>query len=351
MPWVVLSDGITAVRDCSSLERIWHSNEKEDPSTEHVARPIFAAAAFRDSLSDHFLHSCKAALLEEVFQEPNLTIPARMSAFYDKCDFANQIGNDDFNRLSSDLRGFKGLTARVYSAMLELMNSSASFDKRPQNRPLGEFGNKLVVRGVHETVELHRNICFDQIILLVLVEAEVNTAEEGVQVETARIYDHLITMLKRLELINWLATTQISLPIKKDNILNNSPNAQKKHTPSKETITILEGVLRHLFSLDLRPLECMSSVITEVIIQICAPDSEYEAPTSVIQCFLLKHDRPDLALEFSRFAGSDPFSVYVQGRANLAANDPQTAAMLFKKAAFGIGTKTFLTKTYPLIFA
>jgi nuclear pore complex protein Nup160 len=42
-------------------------------------------------------------------------------------------------------------------------------------------------------------------------------------------------------------------------------------------------------------------------------------------------------LQFCRFAGNDPFSSYIQGRAFLAANDALTASMLFKKAAFGIG--------------
>ena len=42
-------------------------------------------------------------------------------------------------------------------------------------------------------------------------------------------------------------------------------------------------------------------------VQICSPNSEYEAPPAVIQCFLLKHDRVDLAMEFSRFAEHDAF--------------------------------------------
>jgi nuclear pore complex protein Nup160 len=344
MPWVVLADGITAIRDCSRLEQIWHNNKQENPATEHVARPLAAAAAFRDSFSDNFLHNCKAMLLDDIFQEPSLTTPARMRAFYDKCDFANQVGDEEYSRLVTDLKhGFKILTPQVYRALLELMSSSEDFDKRQQVLPLAEFGNKLVVKGVQETVELHRNVCFDQLVLLVLLEVEINHGEEGIQFETALVYDHLIQMLKRLELLHWLASTQISLPIKKlersNSVTDKTSSLVKKSTPSMETITVLEGVLRHLFSLDLRPYELMSSVITEVIIQICAPDSEYEAPTSVIQCFLLKHDRADLAMEFCRFAGHDAFAIYVQGRANLAANDAATAASLFKKAAFGLGKR------------
>ena len=338
MPWVILADGITAIRDCSGLERIWHNNGMVPPGTEHVARPLFAAAAFRDSFSDQLLHSCRAMLLGEIFQEPSLTDPARMRLFYEKCDFSNQIGDEEYGQLQNALGGgFKNVTPQVYEAMLELMVASENFDKRPQVLPLAEFGNKLIVKGVQETVELHRNICLDQLILLVFIEVEVNHGEDGIQFETAQVFSQLIAMLKRLELINWLASTQISLPLKKLERSNSITENTKKPAPSNETITVLEGVLRHLFGLDLRPEETMCSVVTEVTIQICAPHSEYEAPPAVTQCFLLKHERADLAIEFSRFAGHDAFSIYIQGRACLAANDPLAASMLFKKAAFGMG--------------
>jgi nuclear pore complex protein Nup160 len=50
----------------------------------------------------------------------------------------------------------------------------------------------------------------------------------------------------------------------------------------------------------------------------------------------LKHNRPDLAMDFARFVGEDPFSMYIQGRTCLASNDALTASALFKRAAFGI---------------
>lgn len=341
MPWVVLADGITAVRDCSALERIWHNNNSIPEGTEAVARPLFSAAQFRDSISDQFVQNCREMLLEEIFQEPSLTTQARMRTFYDRCDFANQIGDEDYSQLQSGLGGsFKDVTPEVYEAMLELMVTSEDLSHRKQALPLAEFGNKLVVKGGQETVELHRNVCLDQLLLLVLIEGEINHGEEGIQFETAPVFVQLVDILKRLELINWLSSTQISLPLKKSersSSIVEKNSTLKKVVPSLETITVLEGVLRHLFSLDLQKSETMSSVVTEVIVRICAPDSEYEAPSAVIQCFLLKHDHPDLALEFSRFTGQDPFSIYIQGRASLAANDPQTASNYFKKAAFGMG--------------
>jgi len=345
MPWVVLADGITAVRDCSPLERIWHNNNNVPAGTEHVARLILAAANFRDSLSDQFVYKCKATLLGETYEEPSLTDPVKMRVIYNKCDFANQIGDEEYSQLVAGLAGgFKDVTPHVYGALLELLNGSEELDRRLPMLPLAENGNKLIVRGVQETVELHRNICIDQLILLVLIEVEINHGEEGIGFETAAAFSQLLTTLKRLELIHCLANTQISLPLKStersNSISSSTSSLAKKPAPRSETITVLEGVLRHLFGLDLRGDEKMSSAVTEIIVQICSPNSEYEAPPAVIQCFLLKHDRVDLAMEFSRFSDKDAFSTYIQGRAYLVANDAITAAMLFKKAAFGMGMYT-----------
>jgi nuclear pore complex protein Nup160 len=339
MPWVILADGVTAVRDCSALEQIWHNPEVVPSGAQHVATLVTAAATLRDSLSDQFHYNCNAALLGELFDEPSLIDPVRMRSFYDKCDFANQIGDEEYNQLAANLGGsFKDVTPQVYEALLELMTAS-EVAKRPHLLPLAEFGNKLIVKGVQEIIELHRNVCLDQLVLLVLIEAEINHGEEGIQFETAAIFRQLIIMLQRLELINWLAKTQISLqlPRERANSITEKSALAKKPTPSTETITVLEGVLRHLFGLDTRKDETMPSALTEVIIQICDPGSEYEVPPTVIQCFLLKNSRVDLAQEFSRFTYKDAFSTYIQGRACLSSNDTSAAAMLFKKAAFGIG--------------
>ena len=342
MPLVALADGVAAVRDCSGLEQIWHNPEMIQSSAGHVAALVMSAAAFRDSFSDHLLQSCKTVLLGENFEEPTLVDPARMRVFYEKCDFANQIGEEDYAQLVANLGGgFRDVTPQVYDALLDLLSASEDVDKRPHLLPVAEFGNKLVVKGVQETIELHRNVCFDQLVLLILIENEINHGDDGIQFDAAAVFSQLIAILKRLELIHWLSSTQISLPLARTERSNSMPEKSlsitRRPTPSAETVTVLEGVLRHLFGLDTRRGQSLSSALTEVITQICAPDSEYEAPPAVIQCFLLKHERPDLALEFSRFAANDPFSTYVQGRACLAAGDALTAAMLFKKAAFGIG--------------
>jgi nuclear pore complex protein Nup160 len=342
MPWVILADGITAVRYCSGLERIWHNQETVLPEAEHITPLIIAAASLRESFSDQLLSNFTSALMSELFDEPSLIDTARMREFYERCDFANQIGDEEYSQLVANLGGnFQNVTPEVYEYLLALLRASDEVGKRPQLLPLAEFGKKLVVKGVQETVELHRNLCLDQLVLLLLIEVEINHGEEGIQFETATVFRQLMAMLRRLELIDWLSKTRISLSLRtnerSNSISDKALTLTKNPQPNIETVTILEGVLRHLFGLDTRDGESLSSALTEVIIQICAPDSEYETPPAVTQCFLLRHDRADLAVEYSRFAGHDPFSTYVQGRARLATNDPSTAAWFFKKAAFGIG--------------
>ena len=351
IPWVVLSDGVIAVRACSDMEIVWHNQnqsmrQRRNPAasfkdTELVVPLVKAAADLKESLSDQMLNNCRSALLGELFEEPVLIGSVRLSALYEKCDFANQIGDDEFDQLKQTLGGtFVDVTPEVYGALLMLMTCDEELIRQQHLLPLAEFGNKLIVKGVQEVVELHRNIYLDQLILLILIESEINHTEEGIAFDTAEVFGLLLTNLKRLELISWLASTQISLPLPKEASgysTDKSLIIAKKPAPSVETVTVLEGVLRHLLGHDIKRKEPLVTVITEVIVQICDPESRYEAHSPQVQCFLMKHGRPDLAVDFSRFTALHPFDVYIQGRVQLALNDASAASTLFKKAAYGIG--------------
>jgi nuclear pore complex protein Nup160 len=335
MPCIILTDGIVAIRKCSRLERLWHNPEALPEGDIHVAAPLLAAAQFRDTLPETFLHNCRSKLLGEIFEEPSLTDPVRMRAFYDRCGFEYQIDDDSFTQLVDKLKelesGWKDITPMVFQAMLELL--APTEDGKEELQP-ASFGNRIIVRAIQEIVELHSNICLDQIILIVLIEAEINHSEDGIQFETAEIFSRLVAMLQRLELINWLVSTQISLPFNEhEKPTSATEEMSKKHQPGEEIVTVFEGVFRHLFTLS---KQAMPPSVTKLVLQICAPDSRYEVHPATIQCFLLKHNRPDLAMDFARFASRDPFSIYVQGRACLASNDPMAASVFFKKAAFGI---------------
>ncbi|KAM0154005.1 hypothetical protein ACHAPG_006705 [Botrytis cinerea] len=337
MPWVVSADGISAVRGCSELERIWHNPEQNIAGMEYVSTLLTAGSLFGEAVPDILYHGFRSALLGQLYEEPTLLPSARMKTLYDNCDYSNQIGDEEYHQLVTNLGGtFRDVNSHVYEALLESMITSIGKDSK-HPLPLANAGNRLIVRGVQETIELHKSICIDQLLLLVLIEVEINHGEEGIQFETGAVFNQLLILLKRLELVSWLGKTQIDIPLptrESSKSLDDSTSSLSRIPISYETVTVLEGVHRHLFGLD-RAVS-MPTALTDFITELCKPDSKYESSPAIIQCFLLKHNQSDLAIEFSHFTEHDSFSTYIQGRAYLAANDPRTAALHFKKAAFGM---------------
>ncbi|CCU74594.1 hypothetical protein BGHDH14_bgh06577 [Blumeria hordei DH14] len=353
MPWVVLADGVSVIRACSSLERVWYNNEPINGS-DTISSLLYSAANFWDSLPDYSVRACSSALLEEVHQESFLLDSARMTEIYEKCDFINQVTNEDYDELFRNLgEHISDLTPEIYASLIELISPAEGEKKFSRARNLAEFGNKLLVKGVQDTVELHRSICLEQLIIAMFTEFELIDEYNGKKIETVPTFKQLLLILKRLELIRWLTNTQICIPLKSPDYAEISQDNRALTKPAIEgvqTITVFEGVLRHLFSLDLEKTGSLPSLVTDAIVGICAHQNRYETPTAVIQCFLLKHNRPDLSIEFSRFSGQDAFSIYIMGRTHLINNEIVVAAEFFKKAAFGMGIAGYLNESEKLLF-
>ncbi len=333
MVWVITADGISAVRDCSAVEHIFHNPDNfHSGPTESVAQLITAALNLRDSFSNSFLQSCDAVLKAELFSHPP-TDHDSVQNLWDKCNISGQILDDDYRALLATFGGsFHSVKLDTYRTLLSMMTAAEEMDQRLERLPLATLGRQAVVRGVQEMVELHRSICLDQLVLLMFFDTE--TDSQDIDLETFPIYTQFFIMLRRLELLSWLFRAQISMPV-----LQLEKSSPTKRPEEMKTVTVLEGCLGHLLGLVSDSGVSTSSLLTETLIRICDPDGEYELQPALIQCFLLKLDRPDLALDFARFCDQDPFSTYVQGRAFLAAKDLSTAAVYFKKAAFGLGNE------------
>ena len=329
MPWVILADGVSATRECSRMEQVWHNQNESPASLEDVVALVSAAASLREGVPIQFRNSFSATILAELCEESSEIEPTKMRLIYEKCDFSSQISDEDYDDLIGRLGDFKRVTPSVYEAILEAMTAFGNFDKRPHRLSLAEFGRKLVIESVQEVVPLHRSVCLDQLMLLIFIEVEINHTEDGIQFETGAVCRQLLITLRRLELLRWLTSQQIAVPLVNESLFTT-------HKPV-EVITVFEGILRHLLSLDTRHGESTSAALTSLAIHICAPTSEYELISSTIQCFLLTQERPDLALEFARFVENDSFSTYAQARTLLASGDALGASALFKKSAFGLG--------------
>ena len=95
--------------------------------------------------------------------------------------------------------------------------------------------------------------------------------------------DPRVRSLKRLEFLRWLVKTEISVPALKPERSNGSPTATKRPDDTR-TITVFEVIISHLLGLVDVDGEPLASSLTDVVIDICAPDSGIEPGEGLFKC-------------------------------------------------------------------
>lgn len=350
LSWVVCADGLSSIRECSQLERICHNPTARHDGLENVSSLVSTGLNFVDVFSDSMLQICNSVLRSELLEDSPKTDEERIQYFSDKAAFWRQTSDEDCVQVTDALgANFKMITMELYQKTVELMNAPEEAQRESQY-PLTDFGRKLAVKAVQEMVELQWNVCFSQLILLVHMEFEFDLPEDALhtRLDIGTVYRYLIKSLQRLELVRWLAKTQLSVPLSKADRSSltpgSSPVVAKRLVDDFQVITALEGTVGHL--LGIAEIDAVPSGITDIASNLCAQNSDVQLPPQFTQCALLVQNRPDLAAELGPFCDQDPFSTYVQGRVHLALKDFTTAATYFKKAAYGlsrwqIGLKSF----------
>lgn len=331
MPWVICADNLAAVRKLSHIEQIWH-NPKDKSSELHAVKALLTGGSnFRAAISDQMHSSFGSIISGELFEDRTNTIASQIQSIYDRCDFGNGISDEDYAQLLKDLGGdFRNVTSDIYDGILEGLTLFGEPDKKNHKLLLSEFGKHVLVQSVLEVVELHKNVCMDQLMLLVFIEAELSQAEDDIKVEATDVFQQFLEVLRRIEVVRWLASTQMPRNIAEDE-------------GASSTMTVFEGILHHLLGLDTKPGSWTSAALTRLVIDLCSPESDYELTPSTIQCFLLQQGHADLALDLGLYTTDDAFARYVQGRAYLATGRPFEAAVAFKSAAFGLGKNSLHT--------
>ncbi|CAJ2513328.1 Uu.00g014470.m01.CDS01 [Anthostomella pinea] len=345
MPWVVCADSIAAIRECSALEQIYHNPQAQHEDPEGLPALITTGCNFVDGFSDGMRQICQSVLRSELFEDTSKTDQERIQSFSDKAGFWRQITDEDCQQVT-DMLGpnFDSVSTKVYQRVLATCDETWD-SHHPTEHPLTEFGRQIIVRAAQDMAELLWKVCFGQLILLVHMEFEFDRPDDALhnRINIGVVYRMLLRSLGRLELIRWLANTQISTPLSKtdrsESVPGGSPVVAKRPVEEFKTITALEGNVGHLLGLpeaELIPAAGMPSIITKLVADLCAPDSEVELQPQYIQCGLIVRDRADLAVELAPFCDQDPFSTYVQGRVYLALKDYTTAETYFRKAAYGM---------------
>lgn len=338
MTWVVCADFLSAVRECSSLERLCHNLSRPEEDQEEQAALVGSALSFVEGFSDNFTELCNAVLRPELFEDSSKTDLERIQYFSDKSGFWRGITDEDCNQVVDALgQNFSTVTDGLYAEVLNLIAAPTEAKTRDLRHPLTEFGRKLIVKAVQENIELQWRVYFSQLVLLVHMEFEFDNDADALhhRVDIGSVFRQLVTALRRLEFLKWLAKTEFSVSTGRHE-QSDLGTLQKRVAEDTQSVTALEVNVGHLLGFANNKNEPLASSITDLVVNLCAPDSDIEIPPALIQCALLKQGRADLALDLAPFCDQNPFSVYVQGRVSLALKDFSSAAISFRKAAIGM---------------
>ena len=337
MTWIVCADMLSAVRECSPMERLYHNTSSPEEEQEQHAALINAGLIFVDGFSDNFIQISEAVLRSELFEESSKTDLERIQYFSDKSGFWRGITDEDCAQVVELLgQNFALVTDKLYKEVLDLVALPINAKKGKLVHPLSDFGQRLTIKAVQESAELYWRICFSQLILLVHMEFEFDNEEDALhhRVDIGSVYRQLIDTLRRLELLKWLARNETSVALVKDK--SSGPGSTKKLAEDYQLVTALESSVGHLLGVGSLKKESLSVAITDLVTNLCDPDSDIEISPPHVQCSLIRQERADLALDLAPFSDQSAFSVYVQGRVFLALKDFASAAVSFRKAAVGM---------------
>ncbi len=283
MVWTVCADYAAAIRLCGNLDRVCHNLQCPDRDDQDAASLVSAGLNFIGSFSDNMLQLSRAALRPELFEDLAKADDERIQQFFDKAGFWRQITDQDCGEVLDALGpNFRTVTARLYQDLFDLVATPSETNGHELEHPFTHFGRKLALRAVQETADLHWQVLFSQLILLAHMELEAENDEEALhsRFDLGQVYRQLIAALRRLELIRWMVKTQINIAASKaERSISGSfsPATTRRASDDGQVITAFEGIVSHL--LGPTDPEHLLHGLTDVAIDVCAPESPYRITT------------------------------------------------------------------------
>ena len=357
MPWIAFADGCSAIRTCDNVERITQNSPRalaesvgmlDTPSVEidagnepklpdELAVIIEAAATFRRSFSYTLQQSCSTTLAEELWLDPSYSVPLRIQSFYDRCNFAEEIGSVPFDELTNALApigGFNGLDTDIFTTILDELQHVLPEDSGLLHTI---FGRRFLINGAREMIYLRERMLFDLVTLIVFVDLEIDRDEMPMEnFDAAQVYIRLLDLLRQYQISQWLVNN-----IRVEKSVNfHAPDDNSSDGAVCKGLTVLESIFASDISAASPEAQSQSQALTESIkdlLQWTIGGNDRitldEVPV-YIQTNLLANNYIDLASDFFQFQPSTAWSTYIKGRLLLMQGEPAKAAMYFKKAAF-----------------
>ena len=226
LAWIIMTDQISPVRQCSLPEVLWHNRENfaqlqvvrpemmllqalSTPEDATIGQLFNAISTFRNMLPKNFLSSFKSILQPYILRDIGDDVQQRIQSIYDASGMADQISEEDYNKLTAEVNAFGGwpkLNNQIFAKALVLLRETQR--GHVQNKHLTRYGARMLMRGAQETLQLGRDILMDMLLFVVFVGADLEDDEELFKdFDSAEAFVAIMQGAKECDMLDWMAST------------------------------------------------------------------------------------------------------------------------------------------------
>lgn len=379
LAWHMRADQVCPIRTCSELEVLQlneHIFTSEDDAWMHdslplarylpddksvgIARLIAAAATFRSSLSREFqegFHSASSADSLKVDSEipddhADDTYNVRLQALYERTEIAQEVSDDEFNKLTDSMQDLGGLGELGNDLFLDALERLGATSRGVDDeQALTRYGDRTTIRGAQEALQRGHGVLLDLLALVVFMAGDLEPEELSPDFKPSELYMQIMRKLKEYQVLIWLATNVREEPRKHRRQSNEGAldASQDSKAPVEPTLTLFESIFIGDWQSMRFPNDSMSALITYWCqAWTFGPQlaTAYSGVTAHIVSNLLKHGNVDLASDFLRFLPWNPWTCYLKARLYLAIGEYTFASEYFRQAAEEVSLDRFNVATF-----
>ncbi|KAF1936300.1 hypothetical protein EJ02DRAFT_359415 [Clathrospora elynae] len=361
-PWLILSDHVSAIRNCSkaevailnaealsdqrmlskSLRKVLDTTESRD-----VARLLNAASSFRQRLPSFVQQEVQRHMEMDLLQSRPVTIIDRMEWIESNSELLQHVTDEHLSLLVEELgTEVKDLKTDTFLRAIKTLGYEEE-GKLNSRKQIARYGLSALLRVSQETLEADHNTLLDLLVLalFMFVELEGETPEDF---DASEVFMELLGQYKDCMTMSWVARTvwarQSSTGPASDNVNRTMSETLRTGQKLPFTQTVLEGVYgARAFEVSL-PEKSKANLLTHWSRGWLASifvGLEYDNVVEDIMGLLLAQREYDLAMDFSKFLKESTWATYLRGRLYIALGENALASVCFQKPAYTLALGLF----------
>lgn len=362
MPWLVLSDHISAIRTCSELEvtalnataiasphKLSKALRKvlDKSGSRDVARLLNAASSFRRRLPLFVQKEVERHIEMDLLQSRSLTIIDRMEWIEGHSELLQHVSDDDLSLLVEELgTEVKDLSTETFLRAIQTLGYEEE-GLANSRKQIARYGLSGLLRVSQETLEADHDTLLDLLVLVLFmfIELEGETPEDF---DASEVFVELINQYKDCMTVSWLASTvwaHQSSTGPASEVVNRTLSETLKISKKLPFVqTVLEGIYgNRAFDLPL-PKYLKTNLLTQWSrgwIASVFKELDYDNVVEDTMGFLLAQREYNLALDFSKFLLESNWATYLKGRLHIAVGENALASVCFQKPAYNLALGMF----------